>query len=775
MFTLPLFISSLNAQNFNFVTEAEYDAMKINGMLTGNEVVLSEGMVDPDLLEGTVYIDGYSPTKAQGCSGYFDPPGPSLSSTSSDDGWATVSPLTLPFNFCFFGDIKTQVWLNNNGNISFNNGITSFTSNAFPSTGNAMIAAFWADFDFGAPGGTFHATITPTAAIFNWVNVGYYSDQGDKRNTCQIVITDGTDPLVVSGNVAIHYDDMEWTTGGASGGTNGFGGTAATAGANRGNNIDFFQIGRFDHAGIDYDGPIGVNDGVSWLDNKSFFFDFCAVGNIPPVPMQTSYCDTIWGCNIGDTIDIVFPFLSPEGNQLTSVTYSSTTLTNLIVLNNVSANTGELTLRIIGALETIGVHDLVVTATDNYTPAGVTTVTYKIGISDGTLAFPVIPELVYTPGCAPVNFSLDITPYDSYLWNFDNSTNDNLTISTAYNSLLAVTIEMNGCKMIIDSLVQVLDPPNFNFIGDFEYCTANNSTLLLLPDSLNLLSANWENTANPGVSIGTNFSNNLVAGTYSVSVIESSGVCANDTSFTITSIQSPSIFSDTIVCNAAMQVTGTIAFNGGTWSCSSSDLNILPNVTSLNPQLTTTIPGTYTLSFTDVACNETLTAIVDFPPYAYTMVLDSSICEGAPYTVYAQENSTVNSFLWNTGATGSFIEITQPGEYIVTASNSCYSYIDTATIGTYVCDIIVPNIIVLSSQVGNNSFFVQHDGVEKFECIILNRWGTTIYDFTDPNGQWDGHTTSDNLVEEGTYFYIIKATFFGGRKVTKHGFVQVKY
>ena len=44
----------------------------------------------------------------------------------------------------------------------------------------------------------------------------------------------------------------------------GFGGAPATVGVNHGNGVDFFQIGLFDHAGNDYDGPGGNNDGVSF-------------------------------------------------------------------------------------------------------------------------------------------------------------------------------------------------------------------------------------------------------------------------------------------------------------------------------------------------------------------------------------------------------------------------------------------------------------------------------------------------------------------------------
>jgi len=329
----------LNAQTFNYVTSEEYRELKLNGQLNGNEVILSEGMVSLD--SNDVYQEFIVTPKAQGCSGYFDPPGPGLSVTSTDDGWTTGSPYALPFTFCFFGDSYNQVWMNNNGNISFNGGISAYSSSAFPSTGNEMIAAFWADFDLGGAG-TMHATITPTAAIFNWVQAGYFSSQADKLNTCQIVITDGTDPLVQGGNAAIHYADMQWTTGSASSGVNGFGGTPATCGANRGNNLDFFQIGRFDHEGVDYDGPAGNNDGVSWLDDKSFYFNFCTVGNnIEPIPLQTAYCDTFQVCNLGDTLDIAFQFLSPENTQTNTVTQTARPFSSEQVITTTVGINGE--------------------------------------------------------------------------------------------------------------------------------------------------------------------------------------------------------------------------------------------------------------------------------------------------------------------------------------------------------------------------------------------------------------------------------------------------
>ena len=133
----------------------------------------------------------------------------------------------------------------------------------------------------------------------------------------------------------------------------------------------------------------------------------------------------------------------------------------------------------------------------------------------------------------------------------------------------------------------------------------------------------------------------------------------------------------------------------------------------------------------------------------------------------------VDNFVWNTGNTGPTITVTQPGVYIVTGSNVCHSDSDTAVITTKVCDIAAPNIISLSSTVGNNLWTVDHTGLVKFHCIIVNRWGNPIYEFSDPNAGWNGRTQGGTLVEEGTYFYTIDATLESGEELQKQGFIQV--
>ena len=51
----------------------------------------------------------------------------------------------------------------------------------------------------------------------------------------------------------------------------------------------------------------------------------------------------------------------------------------------------------------------------------------------------------------------------------------------------------------------------------------------------------------------------------------------------------------------------------------------------------------------------------------------------------------------------------------------------------------------------------------EFRAIIFNRWGQKIYEWTDPNGGWDG-TFNGHDVKEGVYFVDVQAKGADGRK-----------
>jgi subtilisin-like proprotein convertase family protein len=309
-----------------------------------------------------------------------------------------------------------------------------------------------------------------------------------------------------------------------------------------------------------------------------------------------------------------------------------------------------------------------------------------------------------------------------------------------------------------------------------------------------LVSDFW--TADPTIISGQNdtlitIQPNVTGNTfYTYNVTDNFG-CAYDTTVTLYVMDLPSIFLDTLACNYVHQITGTTAFSGGTWS-STDPLIFISNTQSNNPQISTNFAGIYPVSFTDEACNVTLTSNIEFPPYIYTQVLDTNICPGSSFeldplilntpkdsllsewTQQANYNPSTTWF-WGDGATEIPRIISGAGTYIFHLKNACYEVTDTATIGIKPCDITAPNIIVMSSLAGNNIFYVNSEGIVSFDCVIINRWGNVIYEYTDAAGGWDGKTADGNKVEEGTYFYRIKAIIEGGEELIKHGFVVLKY
>lgn len=388
-FTL-LFSGVTFGQNSQLISTTEYNNLKLTGSL------------DPSIKYQFTDIENNSLihfSDANQKSGMCDCMVPLdsnfvLAMTPNDDGYSSV--IGIPFNFSFYGVNQDSLYINNNGNISFISPYSTFTSNPFPDSMYNMIAPFWGDVDtregydsLGMPipgtGGSVWYKITPTALIVKWEEVGYFPNQVDKLNTFQLIITDGTDPLIPNGNnVAFCYGDMQWTTGSASGGVNGFGGTPATVGVNYGNGVDFFQVGRFDSLGTGFDGPYGANDQVDFLDDLEVYFNVALPSggvNVPPMVIASGICDTI-DVYTGDTLvkannqfDFSVLVTTPEANQEVFATVSSLSAPTAVMFTSttISQEAKRLDISINATGMSPGLYTLEINAIDNGMPTAAST------------------------------------------------------------------------------------------------------------------------------------------------------------------------------------------------------------------------------------------------------------------------------------------------------------------------------------------------------------------------------------------------------------------
>ncbi len=226
----------------------------------------------------------------------------------NDDGFSAA--IALPFTFNLYGTEQSEVYINNNGNLSFGGGYSSFVASGFPIANFPMVAAYWADVDTrGLNSGLVYYRVSDHEMVVRYNAVGYFANGDDLLNDFQIIISDGSSELVPAGqNISFCYGDMQWATSGS-----GFGGSPANVGANAGNGVNAAQIGFFDSAGTAYDGAYGNNDGVDYLDNMQIYFSTNPIGaNQSPIGV-TNYCDTIIG-NPGDSL--AFFFYDPDADQV---------------------------------------------------------------------------------------------------------------------------------------------------------------------------------------------------------------------------------------------------------------------------------------------------------------------------------------------------------------------------------------------------------------------------------------------------------------------------
>lgn len=266
---------------------------------------------------------------------------------------------------------------------------------------------------------------------------------------------------------------------------------------------------------------------------------------------------------------------------------------------------------------------------------------------------------------------------------------------------------------------------------------------------------------------------NLNSGNYWVTVIDPIG-CADSTQIVVDSIPAPiSPMVDTVLCNLTLQVNGVLSYTGSNWT-TNSPLISFSDDQAQNPLITADTAGVYIVNMQDSICGFNQSFGITFVADPYTSINDTTLCIGETATVSAVVQPQNVTYDWNTGATTSTIQVTTTGTYVVSTTNMCGVSTDSAFVNFYFCDIEFPNVFTPNND-GNNDYFQMlfYGGLASFECIIVNRWGNTIRSYNSPAFQWDGSNENGDILEEGVYFYIAKATTNANQEIEKHGIVHL--
>ena len=162
---------------------------------------------------------------------------------ANDDG---SSPSTsIGFMANFFGTNHSNLFVNNNGNVTFGGALPTYTPFGLTAaTSRPIIAAFFADVDtrgtssalltYGASTFATNDTISRNVFVANWIGVGYFNSQSNRLNNFQLLLVDRSGGDF---DIVFNYDAINWETGAASGGAGGLGGFSARVGYSAGTGV----------------------------------------------------------------------------------------------------------------------------------------------------------------------------------------------------------------------------------------------------------------------------------------------------------------------------------------------------------------------------------------------------------------------------------------------------------------------------------------------------------------------------------------------------------
>lgn len=280
------------------------------------------------------------------------------------------------------------------------------------------------------------------------------------------------------------------------------------------------------------------------------------------------------------------------------------------------------------------------------------------------------------------------------------------------------------------------------------------------------------------------------AGVYTVIATNAVNSCSSTAVYSVTGNTVPpqgvSVVSDTVIpCGAsAIMLQGTTTSTNPVFYRWTTDLSsaIVSGANTSTPFINAA--GIYTLTVTDSTnyCTSTVTVAVSQATVQAAFVATPSVGVAPLDVSFTNTSFGASTYQWQFGnGTGSnisnpFAQYTESGTYTVVLTVTSASCIATATTVVIVYDdlfVEIPNVFTPNSDGVNDAFLIRTKGIKEIDLKIFNRWGQLLYEFTGPLAAWDGRMADGAEASDGTYFYMVSATGYEDRKITREGTVTL--
>lgn len=323
---------------------------------------------------------------------------------------------------------------------------------------------------------------------------------------------------------------------------------------------------------------------------------------------------------------------------------------------------------------------------------------------------------------------------------------------------------------------------------------------------------------NPGnqSGIGADSTGSMPAGSYTLTINDENG-CSDVFDFTVTyppPLEFSEIGQEPAYCRLHGYQNGNgvvfAAATGGTPDYDYLWINLGDSTTSTNTTWAPLNPGSYEITVTDFnGCTltqviqlDSLNPLADFDPVSAAFLIPGTYEGTEPVEVtfinnslyYANPNNPQadTTFYWNLDTNNitswyvshdidETLDTIYTGEeiYIVCLvainKNGCTDTLCKEIIVHEQPLITPPNIFTPGADNANDFFTFEFNtkGVETFSAVIVDRWGTKVYEFTSISDAWDGNNKSGGPCSDGVYFYTYEIGFTNGENKAGQGTVTL--
>jgi len=687
-----------------------------------------------------------------------------------DDTWSGV--ISLPFNFCYYGNTYNQIVAGSNGLVTFNLASAnqycpwSFSASCpSPSLPINSIFGPYHDIDPAVTGTMYQAVLGSYPCrtfVVNWNQVAMFSGSCNSLlATHQIVLYEATNVIEVyiqnaplcptwnSGNKVIGIQNAAGTTGLTAPGRN-TGPWSATNEAWRftPNGSPNYTIQWFQGVGqISSTSSVTVSPTTTTTYTAVCIYDNCDGNQITVTDDVTVFVNNPINLVVDPVADTICLGESTTISASGAATYTWSPTTNLTFISD----------------SVVTVNPPVSTTYSLYVTDQQSTCTGTVEIYITVIDPPDVQTLALPSSiCAGDSSQLIATNATTFIWNDQSTDNPKLVVPSATTTYTVTGYDDYGCSNSSSVTVNVSDIPIIEFTPpDPSICGGETITI-------NASGAQFYfwSTSTTGSSITVSPS---ATTSYQVTGTDISGLCSSSAEVTVTVNESPVPLFTGIPLEGCSPLT--TAFTDASTLAVQWLWNFGDNSTSTlqNPSHTFTSTGLFDVTLT-VTSLEGCTATLTLP--GYIEVYPQPIADfytfpeiGKTYspTITFYSNTDSQYWLWDFGdATQSNspppVAHTFPaveGEYqvtlVVSNDDGC---IDSITKVVVIIDDILdfPNVITPNGDGFNDLFVIINcDKYPNNLLQVFNRWGKMVFEMQNYDNSWNGGNLAD-----GTYYYIFK-------------------